>query len=171
MQHITNLLKTWFEFPKNKIFCQISTINNDRPHIRTMDLYNVTEKGDLVFLTNTRSKKWSDLQNCPNSAACIVQLEHGQIIAEGKAVLKTSENDFNTTDHYWSNFLGQYWQEFYLSLTESIAHHIPDSFGVIIITPQKWEVLEINQNDFLKSTRKQFLLEQSGWVTHDLSAE
>ena len=56
-QNIKHLLHSWFDFPENKLFCQVSTVNDGRPHIRTMDLYDFTDDGSLIFLTKTDSRK------------------------------------------------------------------------------------------------------------------
>lgn len=168
IQYIRNRLKAWFSFPQNKLFCQVSTTTNKISHIRTMDLYEVTDNGELIFLTDTNTRKWLDLEVCPNIAVCILHLDYGQIIAEGEAVLKTAKTDYTTVNLYWQNFLDQYWRDFYLSRVTDSSEKIPASFGVIAVTPCRWEVLEFNKDDFLQSSRKQFELKQGTWLMQDL---
>ncbi|MCW8398820.1 hypothetical protein OQJ26_08450 [Legionella sp. PATHC038] len=48
---LEDYLLLWFSFPKNKLFAQVTTVMNQRPHIRTMDLYHFTPKGSLIFVT------------------------------------------------------------------------------------------------------------------------
>ncbi len=168
IQYIQSCLQKWFSFPENKLFCQVSTVAKNNPHIRTMDLYDITEDGRLIFLTDTSTQKWKDLQQCQNIAVCMLHLEYGQIIVEGIAALKTSVNDSYSVSLYWHNFLDQYWRDFYVSRTVKTSNNIPESFGLIEITPSIWEILEINPYDFLKSSRKQFKLMNGKWSTHDL---
>ena len=167
-QYIKSILHAWFSYPKNKIYCQVSTVACQNPHIRTMDLYEVTEDGCLILFTDTSTRKWLDLQDCENIAICIVHLEYGQIIIEGKATLKTNTNDFNTVSFYWHNFLDQYWRDFYLSRSSSLEKKIPSSFGVMIVKPFFVEVLEISKHDFLQSSRKQFQLIDGMWNIKDI---
>lgn len=171
---IKALLKDWFNFPKNKLFCQVSTVSNGQPHIRTMDLYDLTNDGSLVFLTKTNSRKWNDLANQKNISVCMINLEMGQIIAEGSALLQTTENNPSMTKHYWENYLPQYWQNFYLSHVTNNTHpssEIPSTFGVIQMIPHAWEFLEINTKDFLKGSRKKLQLKEGSWELIDLPVE
>jgi general stress protein 26 len=172
-QHIKALLQSWFSFPEKKIFCQVSTINNGSPHIRTMDLYDFTDDGTLIFLTNTNSNKWYHLKQVPNIAVCLLHLECGQIIVEGLASLHTSVNNQPLATRYW-NYLDEYWQGFYLSYASgdpSSQKEIPLSFGVIEICPHSWEILEINTEDFLKGSRKKFQLQENTWVVTEIPLE
>jgi len=170
IQYIKNLLQSWFSFPKNKIYCQVSTVANRKPHIRTMDLYDVTDDGHLILLTDTSTRKWLDLQKCNNIAICIVHIEHGQIIVEGEATLKTSINDFSITSLYWHDALDQYWRDIYLSRSSNAEEKIPSSFGIIVVKPNFWEMLEINKQDYLRSLRKRFQLIDGTWTVQDMLA-
>lgn len=172
-QNIKHLLHSWFDFPENKLFCQVSTVNDGRPHIRTMDLYDFTDDGSLIFLTKTDSRKWNDLKKQPYIAACLLNLDVGQITVEGSVLLQTVENNLAMTAHYWENYLPQYWQDFYLSHSSQDVHSskIPSSFGVVKIIPHAWEILEINTEDFLKGSRKRFTLKEGMWEMIDLPLE
>ena len=174
VQHIKHLLHSWFSFPENKIFCQVSTVNNNHPRIRTMDLYDFTDDGALIFLTNTHSNKWRELEQVSNIAVCLLSLESGQIIIEGSASLHTSANNRPLATYYWDNYLDQYWRDFYLSCalkSSSPQNEIPPSFGIIKIYPHTWEILEINTEDFLKGSRKKFQLQENAWVMTELPLE
>lgn len=46
---ILDCLSQWYAFPECKLDCQVSTFSNRSPHIRTMQLYNITESGELIF--------------------------------------------------------------------------------------------------------------------------
>jgi len=134
-------------------------VGNEHPHIRTMDLYDLTNNGSLVFLTKTNSRKWNGLENQKNISVCMINLKMGQVIAEGSALLQTTENNPSMTMHYWENYLPQYWRDFYLSHITKNTHRsseLPSLFGVIQIIPHTWEILEINTEDFLKGSRKNY---------------
>lgn len=173
IKYIKNLLQSWFNFPNNKVYCQISTIASENPHIRTMGLYDITKDGHLIFFTETNTRKWEDLQKISNIAACILHADYGQIIIEGSAILKTCINDNDFANFYWHNFLDQYWRDFYLSHSSdqnSLSEEAPRSFGIIMIIPKTLEILEINKEDYLKSSRKQFQLIDGTWKIFDLPA-
>jgi len=127
--YVKHCLKNWFNYPEDRLYCQVSSTNNDMPHTRTMDLYHFTDDGNIILLTATNTRKWSDLSVCPNISICIVNLNHGQIIAEGQALLKTASNAFEVTSLYWNNYLDQYWRDFYLKRSKESKNVIPDLFG------------------------------------------
>lgn len=174
VQNIKQLLHSWFDFPKVKLFCQVSTVSNGQPHIRTMDLYDFTDDGSLIFLTRTNSRKWNDLEKQPYIAVCLLNLEAGQITVQGSALLQTSANNLAMTTLYWENYLPKYWQDFYLSHSSQSIHtlkEIPSSFGIVKIIPHAWEILEINTEDFLKGSRKRFALKDNTWEMIELPLE
>lgn len=166
---INNYLKRWFTFPKHEVFAQVTTVVNQQPHIRTMHLYDVTSKGSLIFLTSTDSPKWKHLNYCPNVGACILNLEFGQIIIEGQAVLDTSLTNLPLVTLYWQNYLDEYWRNFYLSNNcgETI-YGIPSSFGIVQIIPNSWQILEMNKDDFLKGSRIKYELRNGSWIKNKL---
>lgn len=174
INNIKQLLNKWFDFPNSKLFCQVSTVANGYPRIRTMDLYDFTEDGSLIFLTKTDSRKWRDLEQQPNIAVCLLNLELGQITVEGNALLQTSENNLSLTKLYWDNYLPKYWKDFYLSCSSKHAEsgaQIPSTFGVIKIIPNAWEILEINTEDFLIGSRQRFTLNDNSWSMKELALE
>lgn len=161
---IKHHLLHWFDFPNKKLFCQVATFGNSCAHIRTMDLYHITDEGNIIFLSDTSTRKWHDLKENPTAAICIVNLDLGQILANGQTTLKTFTTDSITTKYYWDNYLDDYWRNFYLKRDQNnTGHTIPSSFGIIILQPKFWEILVINQNDFLKSFRKQYHKEGETW--------
>ena len=168
MNTVEHYLYEWFSFPKRKIFAQVTTVMNQKPHIRTMDLYHVTPKGSLFFLTDTSSPKWIHLSHCPNIGVCILNPDYGQIIVEGTAVLDTSESNLSLTSLYWQNFLDEYWRNYYLINTNKTVDGISSSFGVLQIIPNLWQILEINKDDFLKGSRMHYQLQNDFWMKQQL---
>jgi general stress protein 26 len=172
IQQVNKCLQNWFNFPTEKVFCQVSTLaNNNTPHVRTMDLYHVTPEGNIVLLTETSNRKWRDLMSCHNIAICLFNIDLGQIIVEGSASLKTYSNDSKTTAFYWNNFLDPYWRDFYIVRDANFnasSDDIPSSFGVIIVQPVFWEIIEIDNKDFLNSSRKQYHLEDGAWIMREI---
>lgn len=161
---IKHYLQNWFDFPNKKLFCQVATFGNNSPHVRTMDLYHITDEGNVILLTETSTRKWHDLKENPTAAICIVNQDFGQILANGQITLNDFTTDSITTKYYWDSCLDDYWRNFYLKRdSNNIAHTIPSSFGVIILQPRFWEILVTNQNDFLKSSRKQYHKNGETW--------
>jgi len=139
-----------------------------------MDLYDFTDEGALIFLTNTNSNKWYHLKQISSIAVCLLNLERGQIIVEGSAFLHTSGNNQPLATKYWNNYLDEYWRDFYLSCASgapSSQEKIPLSFGIIEIRPHSWEILEINTEDFLSGSRKKYQLQENAWVMIELPLE
>jgi general stress protein 26 len=146
----------------------------DSPHIRTMDLYDFTDAGTLIFLTNTNSNKWSHLKQIPNIAVCLLNLDFGQIIINGSASLHTSASNQSLAAWYWNNYLDNYWRDFYVSCAPeplSSQKEIPLSFGIIEVCPHSWEILEINPEYFLKGSRKRYQSKENTWVMMELPLE
>ncbi|MCE0724684.1 MULTISPECIES: pyridoxamine 5'-phosphate oxidase family protein [Legionella] len=160
-------LRHWFSFPKDKVFAQVTTVMHKKPHIRTMELYHFTPNSSLIFLTDTRSPKWSHLNRCPNVGICLVNPEHGQIIVEGRAILHTSLSNLPLTSLYWHNYLDEYWRNYYLTNSDT-SHGISLSFGVIQTIPTLWQILEINKNAFLKSSRVEYKFKRGMWSSNPL---
>ena len=160
---VRNVFKKWFDFPKRDIHCQIATTSNDRPHIRTMRLYEITPSGELLFLSRNDTQKWHDLKAFPYFAATLVSQDFGQIVVEGTAKLK-SPND-PEYQKYWKA-LPPMFREIYLydlKDADSWSYVPPPTFGVIELHPELWEVLEVNKQDYLSSSRTQWRLRLGLW--------
>jgi general stress protein 26 len=101
MGHLPDLVKTclasWFSYPKDELFCQVSTTSQNNPHIRTMLLHDITQEGKFIFLSRTDTQKWQDLSKNPSIAIHALNLEGVQIIVQGTATLKTLHNDLIMT--------------------------------------------------------------------------
>jgi general stress protein 26 len=164
-QPIEDCLKGWFSFPKDDVFCQVSTMSRNQPHIRTMRLYDITKEGFPVVITSTDTRKWQDCELNSQAALCLFHPIHGQLIMEGQVHLKTSKHEIDSIQRYWE-MLPPYWQDFYRSKAsdrDQSTDKIPDSFGVIVLEPQFWEILEICSTDYLQSSRSQFHLIDNCW--------
>lgn len=166
---IKQFLHHWFSFPKNKLFAQVTTINDHQPCIRTMDCYEITSKGSLIFLTDTNSPKWHHLTHNPNTAICLLHREYGQIIIEGTARLDTHLSNLTLATLYWENYLDDYWRHFYLSNSGNVsANGVASSFGIIQVVPKSWEILTFDTDDFLKSYRIKYQLQEGRWNKNNL---
>lgn len=162
---VQTALGKWFQFPQNEIYCQVATVMGVHPHVRTMMLYKITDDGKLIFLTGTDTQKWRDLKDDHHVAVCLFNKEYGQIIGEGKAQLKTNIKQLEETAKYW-HMLSPAWRDVYRS--DEAESAIPDSFGVIVIVPSRWEVLQLNREKYLKSIRKEFVLDGGDWMMQEL---
>src|SRR5689334_1497584 len=110
-------LQEWFGFPQKRVYCQVATSRQNHPQLRTMALYHLSDKGELIFLTETSTPKWQDLQTNPRIAVCAVNTDLGQILVEGKACLITPAKDPEAARFYWTHCLDDYWREHYLART------------------------------------------------------
>ena len=95
-----------------------------------------------------------------------IESRPGQIVVEGTVTQKTSNTDNVKT--YWQQ-LPAYWQEFYKNNSpKNNSDEIPELFGVMIIIPNKWIVLSLNKEDYLKGYKKEFKLMNSHWIEKEL---
>lgn len=169
-EYIEKNITLWFGFPKQEVDCQVATIGNHSPHLRTMKLYDITDEGHLVLITGTNTQKWKDLLLTPKVALCLLDLNYGQIIIEGSVSLNTQGNAAQAIESYWED-LPEFWKEIYFSYDENpdkSRNKIPDIFGVIFIQPQLCEILELEKENYLKSKRTQFQWSKGEWVERSL---
>lgn len=161
---VLECLKKWFSYPQEMVHCQVATAAAGNPHIRTMGLYEITDEGALVFLTRNDTLKWHDLQQNPRAAVCMVNLEYGQVVVEGLVDLKTYRDPLVTLK-YWNQMVPTIKKIYQPPANGEMS----DSFGVLFIQPNSWEVLEIYKEDYCKSRRKQFLPDQGTWQERNLT--
>jgi uncharacterized pyridoxamine 5'-phosphate oxidase family protein len=150
-------LASWFGFPKRQLFAQVATCCENRPRIRTMQLFEITAEGHLIFLTHKETQKWRDLTASSYIAALLVHLEFGQLTVHGRAILSAKSE-------LWKS-LNPMIRKIY---TEDPGEKMPDAFGVIAVEPQSWELLALNKADYNQSLRRQFVLEEGSWKYRDL---
>lgn len=161
---IDDCIKTIFNFPDKKICAQVATQSGDTPTIRTMKLVDVTDKGELIFLSNIDTQKWRDLNTNPKVAVAIFdQILGVQLVSRGEATLDTTSSNEAKVHHYWKIVRPSVKKLFY-EKSQLIQELIPPvNFGVITILPQYWEILSINQKDYDLSTRFCFTRRSEGW--------
>ncbi|MBA2710208.1 MAG: pyridoxamine 5'-phosphate oxidase family protein [Tatlockia sp.] len=147
-------LNEWFQFPREKLFCQVATLMSGKPKLRTMVLYDFTPQGSLVFITDTNSQKWAQLVECKEISVCLLNHDIAQILVEGSALLHTYQSNPPMATLYWQEYLDQYWRDFYKeSEAPKTLDPIPSSFGIVEIIPKEWEVLHINTEDYLSGSK------------------
>lgn len=152
---VQECFEKWFSYPVQMVHAQVAT-SSGQPHIRTMDLYEITEEGTLVFLTRTDAVKWFDLTQNPRVAVCFVNLDYGQIVVEGSVELKKKSDP--KCMKYW-NAMEPSIRKIYLPYVDG---EISESFGVIFIKPTSWEVLQIRKDDYCLSPRTKFTQDDQG---------
>lgn len=165
-QLIQIALKKWFAFPDNPVHAQVATITVDKalPHVRTMVLIDITLEGYLVFSSRTDTLKWTDLQQNPQASVCFVNSTFGQLIAEGSVTLNTKGSSL-IRQGYWDNLPRQI-QNIYLFDAKEVPStppRMPEVFGIIQIEPMFWEILSLNTNEFIKSSRIGYQLVKESW--------
>ncbi|MFA5959738.1 MAG: pyridoxamine 5'-phosphate oxidase family protein [Tatlockia sp.] len=115
---IEKYFKTWFDYTYRAVYCQLANQTDNRPHVRTMRLYGITQDGCLEFLSNTKTQKWSDWQKNPKAALCFLNPDAGQILLEGKVPLKNLEKHPQDIKKYWHSRLSNI-----LSVNSDLSHH------------------------------------------------
>jgi general stress protein 26 len=159
---IEEKLSAWFNFPAGEIYAQVATSHDNRPHIRSMLLFEIDANGSLIFLTHRDTQKWHDLESSAYVAIAMVNLKFGQITVEGTACLKNKDNP--EIQRYWKALSANI-KRIYESSSEAV---VPETFGVIIVQPTSWEYLELNKVDYNQSVRKQFFKANSAWQSKNL---
>jgi len=174
-QEVASSLETDFKLEDSVIFCQVSTIANGMPHVRTVRLYGIENEYGLIFLTRTTSRKWQDLTSHPHLAICILHPGiHIQLQAECTTRLVYSDNNPQLFKKYWSMVkmdVKKIYHDDYVPNVDyqqgketDIPTVIPHSFGMIMAMPHHWEYLLVNDN-YPDSIRYQFNKNTQGeWV-------
>ncbi len=177
---IISVLENDFKFQNNLIFCQMSTVRNDTPHIRTVRLYGIEDQLGLIFFTRKTSKKWQDLSHNSRLAICLLHPEYRiQLQAECTAKLIGVNDNPVLFKKYWSMIRDDvkkiYHDDYVPNLDyqqrkeTEIPSSIPDSGGIIMASPHYWEYLFVNDN-YPESIRYQFTHHaQKGWIKSHLT--
>lgn len=161
-------LQDWFK-EDDRVYVQVSTLCESVPTMRTMDLYELSKQGELVLSTSTDSEKWKQLSINPAIAICALKRYRGQLVARGRATLKTVMTDFSYISHCWRYMLDDYWREFYLKRAQPVRDGMPDSFGMIVVQPDYWDILDINVDDYEYSSRVQYRrVSVTEWSVQDM---
>lgn len=151
---IADCFNTIFNFPEKKLCAQVATQSDSTPTIRTMKLVDITEDGELIFLSNTQTQKWQDLNQSPKMATLIYDPILGvQVIARGTVILETKLTNENKVDHYWGIVRPSVKKLFYTEPHLPIDLKAPLHFGVMRLLPEYWEILTLNLKEYDLSTR------------------
>jgi uncharacterized pyridoxamine 5'-phosphate oxidase family protein len=156
---LMELLASWFDFPNQLFFCQVGTVFNDRPHLRTMTLYDITHDNKLVFLSRTDTNKWRHILANSQVSVLVHNPSKGQVVIEGHAVIET---DLHCLKFYWNKMQTQT-QAIYTTNTDHFLDGIPSCFGIMKIKPIAFDVLCIDQQNYLRSERTITYLTSTGW--------
>lgn len=157
-KEINNYFEKYFNDKDTAIFCQIANQSNLKPHIRTMRLYAITETGYLEFLSRTDTQKWLDWEKQPYAAVCFLNLNFGQVLAEGTVSLKTTITDPDDIKKYWDSLP----KNIRMIYTNKDGNEPPSCFGIVNIMPAFWEVLELF-DEYIESSRIIYRLVNGCW--------
>ena len=145
-KQVANHFDRWFDCKRSEVFCQLASQLNAKPYIRTMRLYAVNHDGSLEFLSYMDTQKWSDWQKNPNVAGCFLNLNFGQILVEGNVTLKTT-----TTHPIEAKNIDSLPRNTQMIYMREETKNVPESFGIINIMPNLWEILELSEPYYLSS--------------------
>ena len=177
---INTLLRSRFDYPKRIIIAQVATLSVSGPDLRSMGLFDIDAEGRLIFLTNTFSNKWSQLSL--SLGISILLLNHAQdtqVIARGHVELLTLDSSPELSELYWhrvpegakQTYAHEKPESDYIAINiSSTASHPPKNFGMIRITPNSWESLDINAKNYTASHRIRYDRDKTAWLKTRLNA-
>lgn len=155
---------TTFNLQDTSIYAQIATHTPDELSIRTMRLFEYNNDSSLIFLTNTQSRKWQNLKADNNIAALFLDLSNNlQICVSGIAKLYSGKEEPLLALKYWAKIPRPARKTFFDALYAD-WEDAPDNFGIIMMIPHLWEVLEINIKDYKSSKCLRYALKNNAWV-------
>lgn len=159
LEHIENIKMNEHRSEGNKstIYCQLANQSNLKPHIRTMQLYNIKNNSCLEFLSRTDTQKWTDWQLHPYAALCFLNVDFGQILAEGEVILKTLKTHPQEIKDYWYSLKPD------IKMIYTEEQEVPECLGIISIMPNLWEVIEFSKDRYLESSRMLYKLINNSW--------
>ncbi|MFN7096488.1 MAG: hypothetical protein ACK4PR_02845, partial [Gammaproteobacteria bacterium] len=111
-------------------------------------------------------QKWYDLSHHSYAAICLHHHDFGQIVAEGEVKLKKNLTMSDPLSKYWLTLPNMFKKIFYTPMEniDETQHEIPPVFGVITVMPNRWEILQVNKENFVDSLREQYLLQDNMWA-------
>lgn len=146
---------------KQWVFGQVATQSTEGPHIRTMRLYDLTDKGELIFMSRTDTLKCRDLLSDPRITVCLFKPDVAQITVNGKATLFTRLNNPELIESCWNNLTFET-KEIYRVYEKDSSKEPIDNLCVIVITPESWEIIKLAKQ-YLASERLHFVRQQNSW--------
>lgn len=159
-----------FGLGKKPIFVQVATESSEGPNLRTMKLFDWV-KGTLILVSNTETQKWADLQKHDVLSLLLYSsVANIQITVKGIAHLLTLESHEQRINESWSKVRSDV-KKVYVKDRDENMSLVPKNFGIIEVHPRSWEILCLNDHDYLKSTRVIYQLVQERWEKKTLCVE
>jgi|GEM_PF-2849901 len=170
---VNSILSKDFNFPNQPIFGAVSSVLMYNglaiPHVRLMRIYDIDENGSPVLITHTGSHKWQEFASHPYISVVIVSDNKlRQLVVNGRLELSKREK----AQEYWFSVRADvrkiYDPSYQIEgVYEACAHlkapmDVPDTFGVVTLIPEFWEVLELS-DDYLESNRVHFQWQAGKW--------
>lgn len=146
---------------------QVATLSaQGHPRVRTVHCRFAEAARTIGFATNQKSPKWEELTAHPHLAGCFYDLgTHLQWRWEG-AVKLVASGDETLLEAFWKkirpSIKDTYWQEFAGDKKYDREKRCPD-FGVVLCEPTRWELLDMNDSDYLKTTRDEYIYDGGKW--------
>lgn len=162
------------------IIAQVATLAGFNPDIRSMGLFDIDSEGRLIFLTNRGSHKWNQLSHNSASSVLLLNLKQdAQIIVRGHVDLLTLASHSELLEQYWlrtpqgaqHTYAHQNPEGEYISLNISTINTTPpDNFGMLQVKPTRWEILDVNVNNYPESRRICYEREGKYWKGSRINA-
>lgn len=160
---LINYIEKHIKTGTNPIFAQVATISKaNTPQIRTMLLAEVTVKNEIIFYSNTESKKWENLTTNQEISICLYNhFDLTQVIIKGIASLRSLKNYPQFAQQRWVMLSPDVQKIYFPDRAET--NFAPENFGIISVNPKFWEFLQV-QTPYYKSEKIIFEKVGSNWV-------
>ncbi len=172
-----SIIRQTFSDPDVPVYGQVATSDRDGfPRVRTVHVHLVTalQFGEvLAFSSHTCSQKWQDLKLRPQLSGCYVDpMRQIQFRWESNVTLVPPDSK------EMSSFLDQMWLKIRPDIRKtycwddhkgSDVEKRPFNIGVVIGTPYRWQIYEINIEDYAKGKCTDHFFKNNAWHSTKVS--
>jgi hypothetical protein len=164
---------------------QVATLDEDGIiQVRTVHLRSVSERASLGFSTHVRSAKWRQLARNPSLSGCYFDAHRlVQFRWSGRAELveasRADGGDRALLARMWrqvrEDLRKAYWMDHEgLKAGEPFPEGIDldracPNMGTVVCHPDRWDVLEIVEEDYRRDRRVLYTLRGDSWISRPVS--
>lgn len=164
-----------FSNPKNPVYCQVTTLSlKSLPGVRTAHVHYLSDRQVLAFKAHIDSPKWHHLRKHPWVSGCFYDEKNlTQYRWESRASLidPKSETETKLLDNMWlqmrEDVRKAYCEEAGTGAPNVLQRQL--NMGVILLTPLRWQIYEINEAEFGKGKCTDHFLKDGQWESTDVS--
>ena len=172
-----------FTDERHPAYGQIATVDlKGKPQVRTVHLRYLDDFDAFAFSTSVQSPKWSQLREKPFLSGCYfdtgrqiqfrwespVELIEGEEKKNSRLIEKMwGLVRIHIRTAYWleaKQIPRQKWYQVALDLLRPAPN-----FGVVLLRPRRWDILEVSPEDIRKAKRTFFSLTKQQWTAGEVS--